>query len=143
MPPKRQKTAHAPPPSGAASGSPPPADLSILHPDVFSDATVARRASAYASADLLLFPSRTETFGTVILEALASGIPVVAVLDSNVSPDGIAFPVPGNDDASRAIRLYCEAIAIAATRGGREALMQQGYDFGAAEQPPVEEAVEG
>jgi Rps23 Pro-64 3,4-dihydroxylase Tpa1-like proline 4-hydroxylase len=50
MPPKRQKTAHAPPPSGAASGSPPPADLSILHPDVFSDATVARRASAYASA---------------------------------------------------------------------------------------------
>ena len=50
MPPKRQKTAHAPPPSGAASGSPPPADLSILHPDVFSDATVARRALAYASA---------------------------------------------------------------------------------------------
>ncbi len=77
-----------------------------------------------------------------IKEANTLGIPVVAVLDSNVSPDGIAFPVPGNDDASRAIRLYCEAIAIAATRGGREALMQQGYDFGAAEQPPVEEAVE-
>jgi small subunit ribosomal protein S2 len=79
----------------------------------------------------------------LIKEANTLGIPVVAVLDSNVSPDGIAFPVPGNDDASRAIRLYCEAIAIAATRGGREALMQQGYDFGAAEQPPVEEAVEG
>jgi ribosomal protein S2 len=46
-----------------------------------------------------------------IKEANTLGIPVVAILDSNVSPDGIAFPVPANDDASRAIRLYCEAIA--------------------------------
>src|SRR3546814_18592164 len=51
-----------------------------------------------------------------IKEANTLGIPVVAILDTNVSPDGIAFPVPGNDDASRAIRLYCEAISIAATR---------------------------
>lgn len=51
-----------------------------------------------------------------IKEANTLGIPVVAILDSNVSPDGIAFPVPANDDASRAIRLYCEAIAMAATR---------------------------
>eukprot|EP01137_Pigoraptor_chileana_P012170 Opistho-2@343 len=46
-----------------------------------------------------------------IKEANTLGIPVVAILDSNVSPDGIAFPVPANDDASRAIRLYCDAIA--------------------------------
>ncbi len=76
-----------------------------------------------------------------IKEANTLGIPVVAILDSNVSPDGIAFPVPANDDASRAIRLYCEAIAIAATRGGQDAMRNAGYDFGAAEQPPVEQAL--
>lgn len=76
-----------------------------------------------------------------IKEANTLGIPVVAILDSNVSPDGIAFPVPANDDASRAIRLYCEAVAIAATRGGQDQMRNQGYDFGAAEQPPVEEAL--
>ncbi|WP_233503589.1 30S ribosomal protein S2 [Sphingomonas psychrotolerans] len=76
-----------------------------------------------------------------IKEANTLGIPVVAILDSNVSPDGIAFPVPANDDASRAIRLYCEAVAIAATRGGQEQQRNQGFDFGAAERPPVEEAL--
>jgi small subunit ribosomal protein S2 len=76
-----------------------------------------------------------------IKEANTLGIPVVAILDSNVSPDGIAFPVPANDDASRAIRLYCEAIAIAATRGGQDAYIASGRDFGAAEEPPVEAAL--
>ncbi|WP_423602899.1 30S ribosomal protein S2 [Sphingomonas sp. MS122] len=76
-----------------------------------------------------------------IKEANTLGIPVVAILDSNVSPDGIAFPVPANDDASRAIRLYCEAIAIAATRGNSQAQVVSGADFGAAEEPPVEAAL--
>nr|WP_295666911.1 30S ribosomal protein S2 [Sphingomonas sp.] len=76
-----------------------------------------------------------------IKEANTLGIPVVAILDSNVSPDGIAFPVPANDDASRAIRLYCEAIAIAATRGGQEQQQRKGVDVGAMERPPVEEAL--
>jgi small subunit ribosomal protein S2 len=76
-----------------------------------------------------------------IKEANTLGIPVVAILDSNVSPDGIAFPVPANDDASRAIRLYCEAIAIAATRGGQDAMARSGRDLGAMEAPPVEEAI--
>ncbi len=76
-----------------------------------------------------------------IKEANTLGIPVVAILDSNVSPDGIAFPVPANDDASRAIRLYCEAIAIAATRGGQEQQQRKGVDVGALERPPVEEAL--
>jgi len=76
-----------------------------------------------------------------IKEANTLGIPVVAILDSNVSPDGIAFPVPANDDASRAIRLYCEAIAIAATRGGNEQVSRRGVDVGAMEAPPVEEAL--
>ena len=76
-----------------------------------------------------------------IKEANTLGIPVVAILDSNVSPDGIAFPVPANDDASRAIRLYCEAIAIAATRGGQEQQQRSGRDIGAMDAPPSEEAL--
>ncbi|QJU59567.1 30S ribosomal protein S2 [Sphingomonas sp. AP4-R1] len=76
-----------------------------------------------------------------IKEANTLGIPVVAILDSNVSPDGIAFPVPANDDASRAIRLYCDAVAAAATRGNVSNRRDSGEDFGASEAPPVEEAL--
>ncbi len=77
-----------------------------------------------------------------IKEANTLGIPVVAILDSNVSPDGIAFPVPANDDASRAIRLYCEAIAIAATRGGQDRQASFGNDIGAMEEPIAEVALD-
>ena len=73
-----------------------------------------------------------------IKEANVLGIPVVAILDSNVSPDGIAFPVPANDDASRAIRLYCEAVAQAATTGRRERVVDSGADIGAMAEPEVE-----
>jgi small subunit ribosomal protein S2 len=76
-----------------------------------------------------------------IKEANTLGIPVVAILDSNVSPDGIAFPIPANDDAARAIRLYCDAVAEAATRGGNDARQVRGEDFGAAVEPPVEAAL--
>jgi small subunit ribosomal protein S2 len=77
-----------------------------------------------------------------IKEANVLGIPVVAILDSNVSPQGIAFPIPANDDASRAIRLYCEAVAAAATRGGRDAAIASGVDLGALDEPVAEEAIE-
>jgi small subunit ribosomal protein S2 len=76
-----------------------------------------------------------------IKEANVLGIPVVAILDSNVSPDGIAFPVPANDDASRAVRLYCEAIASAATKGHREGVVDSGVDIGALDVAPVEDVV--
>ena len=76
-----------------------------------------------------------------IKEANVLGIPVVAILDSNVSPDGIAFPIPANDDASRAIRLYCEAVATAATRGGQQGAASRGVDLGAMDEPPAEEAL--
>jgi small subunit ribosomal protein S2 len=76
-----------------------------------------------------------------IKEANTLGIPVVAILDSNTSPEGIAFPVPANDDASRAIRLYCDAIAAAATRGGQGAMAARGVDLGAMDVAPVEEAL--
>ena len=73
-----------------------------------------------------------------IKEANVLGIPVVAILDSNVSPDGIAFPVPANDDAARAIRMYCDAVAQAATRGGQQARANRGEDLGAAVEPAAE-----
>jgi small subunit ribosomal protein S2 len=76
-----------------------------------------------------------------IKEANTLGIPVVAILDSNVDPHGIAFPVPANDDASRAIRLYCDAIAQAATRGNQGAAAAAGVDLGAMSEPPAEEAL--
>lgn len=76
-----------------------------------------------------------------IKEANTLGIPVVAILDSNVSPDGIAFPVPANDDAARAIRLYCEAVAIAATRGNQDRQASFGVDLGAQVEAPVEQAL--
>jgi len=76
-----------------------------------------------------------------IKEANTLGIPVVAILDSNVSPDGIAFPVPANDDAARAIRLYCDAVAEAATRGEQGGRQARGEDLGAAVDAPSEDAL--
>ncbi|APG62940.1 30S ribosomal protein S2 [Sphingorhabdus lutea] len=76
-----------------------------------------------------------------IKEANVLGIPVIAILDSNVDPSGIAFPVPANDDAARAIRLYCDAIATAATKGGQQAAVASGADLGAMVEPPVEAVV--
>ncbi len=75
-----------------------------------------------------------------IKEANVLGIPVVAVLDTNTDPSGIAFPVPGNDDASRAVRLYCDAIADAARAGKGGAAAQSGEDVGAMDAPPAEAA---
>ena len=76
-----------------------------------------------------------------IKEANTLGIPVVAVLDSNVSPDGIAFPIPANDDAARAIRLYCAGVADAAPRGTQGGRAARGEDLGAMIDPPAEEAI--
>ena len=77
-----------------------------------------------------------------IKEANVLGIPVVAILDTNVNPQGIAFPIPGNDDASRAIRLYCESVSQSARKGGREAIVDSGADIGALDEPVAEEALE-
>jgi len=76
-----------------------------------------------------------------IKEANVLGIPVIAILDTNVDPSGIAFPVPGNDDASRAIRLYCDAMSQAATKGNVDNVADSGADIGAMDAPPAEEAV--
>ena len=73
-----------------------------------------------------------------IKEANVLGIPVVAVLDTNVDPEGIAFPIPGNDDASRAI--VGQAAAEVARTGKGEGVQDSGADVGAMENPPEEAA---
>lgn len=73
-----------------------------------------------------------------VKEANTLGIPVVAILDTNVSPEGIAFPVPGNDDASRAIKLYCDAIADAIIDGRSGRQRDIGVDMGAMAEPAPE-----
>lgn len=76
-----------------------------------------------------------------IQEANRLGIPVVGILDSNSDPAGVQYPVPGNDDAKRAIELYCELYAAAVLDGLQEELKSSGVDIGAMEQPPAEEAI--
>ncbi len=73
-----------------------------------------------------------------VKEAVKLGIPVVAVLDSNSSPDGITYPVPGNDDALRAVSLYCELFSGAVLDGLQAELAAHG-DLGEAEELPAEE----
>jgi small subunit ribosomal protein S2 len=76
-----------------------------------------------------------------IKEANVLGIPVIAVLDSNTDPSNIAFPVPGNDDASRALELYCTAIADAVNAGRTGKAVSEGVDMGAMEAPEPEPAL--
>ena len=78
-----------------------------------------------------------------IKEAAVLGIPVIAILDTNVDPSNIAFPVPGNDDASRAVQLYCQAVCDAALAGRGGKLADSGADIGAMDAPPAEAVVEG
>jgi len=73
-----------------------------------------------------------------VQEANRLKIPVVAVLDSNSSPDGITYPIPGNDDAMRAVHLYCELVAGAVLDGLQAEMAASGGDVGAAARPPVE-----
>jgi small subunit ribosomal protein S2 len=82
-----------------------------------------------------------------VAEANKLRIPVVAVLDSNSSPDGIAYPIPGNDDAMRAIHLYCDLFAGAVLDGLQAELAASGVDIGAravlaAEAVAADDAVE-
>jgi small subunit ribosomal protein S2 len=78
-----------------------------------------------------------------IEEANKLRIPVVAILDSNSSPDGIAYPVPGNDDAMRAIHLYAELFSGAVLDGLQAELAASGVDVGAQAEAPVEDLGEG
>lgn len=73
-----------------------------------------------------------------IKEANTLGIPVIAIIDSNSSPDGVTYPIPGNDDALRAIELYCDLISSAILDGISAELSSRGKDTGAAEDVKVD-----
>ena len=90
----------------------------------------------------VMFVVDTNKEELAIKEANVLGIPVVAILDSNSDPSTIAFPVPGNDDASRAIRLYTDAITQAVNEGRTGQAQSKGQDIGEMAEPPVEPALE-
>jgi small subunit ribosomal protein S2 len=87
----------------------------------------------------LIFVIDTNKEQLAIKEAQRLGIPVAAVVDTNCDPDGITYPVPANDDAGRAIALYCDLIARAALDGISRGQGGSGVDIGASEAPMVEE----
>jgi small subunit ribosomal protein S2 len=87
----------------------------------------------------LLFVIDTNKEDIAIKEARRLGIPVAAVVDTNCNPDGITYVVPGNDDAGRAITLYCDLISKAAIDGIGRAQGEMGIDVGAAAEPVAEE----
>ena len=89
----------------------------------------------------LMFVVDTNKEAIAIQEAKKLGIPVVAIIDTNCNPDDVNFPIPGNDDAARAIQLYCDLIADAVLDGLSEGQAASGIDIGASARPPVEAAV--
>ncbi len=88
----------------------------------------------------LIFVIDTNKEQLAIKEANRLGIPVAAVIDTNCDPDGITYAIPGNDDAGRAIALYCDLIARAAIDGIGRSQGASGFDLGEAE-APVEDVV--
>ena len=89
----------------------------------------------------LLFVIDVNKEDLAIQEAKKLGIPVVAVVDTNCSPDGVDYIIPGNDDAARAIALYCDLVSRAALDGMSAQMGAAGIDLGALEDAPVEEAL--
>jgi small subunit ribosomal protein S2 len=87
----------------------------------------------------LVFVIDTNKEDIAIKEARRLNIPVAAVVDTNCDPDGITFVVPGNDDAGRAITLYCDLVAKAAIDGISRAQGDHGIDVGAAERPILDD----
>ena len=90
----------------------------------------------------LLFVIDVGKEGLAILEAQKLGIPVIGIVDTNCSPKGVDYVIPGNDDAARAIAMYCDLVARAALDGMSAQLGAAGVDLGAMEELPVEEALD-
>ncbi|GLK69510.1 30S ribosomal protein S2 [Hansschlegelia plantiphila] len=87
----------------------------------------------------LIFVIDTNKEQIAVKEAQRLGIPVAAILDTNSDPDGITYPIPGNDDAGRALALYGDLIARAAIDGIGRGQGDVGVDLGAQEEPAIEE----
>jgi small subunit ribosomal protein S2 len=86
----------------------------------------------------MIFVIDTNKEQLAIQEAQRLGIPVAAIIDTNCDPDGITFPIPGNDDAGRAIALYCDLVARAALDGISRSQGSSGMDIGASVAPIAE-----
>jgi small subunit ribosomal protein S2 len=91
----------------------------------------------------LIFIVDTNKEHLAIDEARVLNIPVVAVLDSNSDPAGVQYPIPGNDDAIRAVNLYCELVSGAVLDGLEAEMVASGVDLGEQEEAPVEAALSG
>jgi small subunit ribosomal protein S2 len=89
----------------------------------------------------LLFVIDTNKEAIAIKEAQRLGIPVIAIVDTNSDPDDVDYPIPGNDDAARALELYCSLVARAAIDGIGRSAAGRGVDLGAAEEAPEEPAL--
>ncbi len=89
----------------------------------------------------LLFVIDVKKEALAVAEANKLGIPVVAIVDTNCSPAGVDYIIPGNDDAARAISLYCDLVSRAALDGMTAQMSAAGVDLGALEEAPVEEAL--
>ncbi len=83
----------------------------------------------------IMFVIDTNKEAIAIQEARKLNIPIVAILDTNCDPDGITYPIPGNDDAARAIQTYCDLIADAVLDGLASGAAASGVDLGASEAP--------
>ena len=83
----------------------------------------------------IMFVIDTNKEAIAILEARKLNIPIIAILDTNCDPDGITYPIPGNDDAARAIQTYCDLIADAVLDGLASGAAASGIDLGASEAP--------
>ena len=80
-----------------------------------------------------MFIIDTSKEAIAVLEANNLNIPVIAICDSNTNPSGVDYPIPGNDDALRAISLYCDLVAASVLKGLESNLEQSGVDIGEAE----------
>ncbi|MBV7393280.1 30S ribosomal protein S2 [Mameliella sediminis] len=87
----------------------------------------------------MLFVIDVKKEALAVAEANKLGIPVVAIVDTNCSPDGVDYIIPGNDDAARAIALYCDLVSRAALDGMTGQMEAAGVDLGALEDAPAEE----
>ena len=90
----------------------------------------------------LLFVIDTNKEALAVAEANKLGIPVIGILDTNSAPEGIDYPIPGNDDAARAIGLYCDLIARSALDGMAAQMGSAGVDIGELVDAPVEEILD-
>ena len=90
-----------------------------------------------------LFIIDTNKEAIAVLEANNLNIPVIAICDTNTNPSGVDYPIPGNDDALRAISLYCDLIAASVLKGLESNLEESSFDIGEAQDFSEEKIING